>query len=551
MTFGHDNPYFSRFIAACERRPTDVFVELRTELGVERVSYEAFHERLQAAACYLLGCGVRAGDSVLIFGQHGAPLLQAFFGAQLIGAIPAFMPPPTSRQDAAAWESSHRVLCDRLRPAIVLVDAESEGVVSTLANVLVRPLTELEAASPGLFTSHDVARSAVAFLQHSSGTTGLKKGVVVTYEQLERQIDSYSAELGLEDGDTVVSWLPIYHDMGLIAGTLLPFARGLPLTWIHTFSWLARPQLYMDALRERPRSVSWLPNFAFSYMARRCVEPLEPNALGGVKAIVNCSEPCKPADVEAFARRFGPAGLPATAVQVCYAMAENVFAVTQTSPRHPPRTLSVSSEDLIARRLIRPVVDAGAAATFLSCGSAIAGTQVRIVASEGSNVGEIEVAGDSLCSGYFGNPELSAERFVDGWYKTGDYGFLEGNELFVTGRKDDVIIVRGRNLYAHDIEASVTELKLTRPGRCVAFGAPDERGGTQQLVILAEREDPDEDKVVQSIMEAVVALCGVSPSDIALVDHDVLVKTSSGKMSRSENLDRYRRGELRRWGSGR
>ncbi len=542
--------YFSRVVRKAEACGHETFYTFVDETETTSTTYAAFYGRVQAAAAYLAERGLHRGDVLLIFGQHGADLLHAFYGAQMLGAIPSLMPPPTARQDPASWRSSHKALLERIAPPLVLADPDSLGPLSEIAVGLVRPLREVAEApgmAPEAYRFHDATADSIAFLQHSSGTTGLKKGVMVTYGQLEHQLTAYNAALGIGESDAVVSWLPVYHDMGLIAGTLLPFVLGLPVRWIHTFAWLARPQLFIDGLAVTPGAFAWLPNFAFPYLARRSAAPAQGD-LSGVKAIINCSEPCKAADMEAFRKRFASAQLPPTAVQVSYAMAENVFAVTQTALDRPVRTLSISKEALIVERRAKPDPAAETSVTFVSCGSTVAGTHLRIAGAErDGDVGEIEIGGDSLCAGYYRNPELTAERFPDAWYKTGDYGFLDGGELFVTGRRDDLIIVRGRNLYAHDIEATVTQTGLVRAGRCVALGVPDERSGTQTLVVLAETTDATTESAVPTILEAVFSEYGVSPADVLLVEADVLIKTTSGKMSRSENLRRYMAGQLQNW----
>jgi acyl-CoA synthetase (AMP-forming)/AMP-acid ligase II len=312
-------------------------------------------------------------------------------------------------------------------------------------------------------------------------------------------------------------------------------------------TWLAAPGLFIDELDFAPYAVAWMPNFAFSYLAQRYRRSKKQIRLDRVHAIINCSEPCKAPDMNRFVEVFASFGLPATAVRVCYAMAENVFAVTQT-PERPFKSLSVDRNAFSIEGKIVPCEGSDdGSITFVSVGKPISSTQVRIGGSaKPGDVGEIEISGSSLCSGYYANAELTREKFADGWYRTGDYGFFDGDELYVTGRKDDVIIVRGRNIYAHDVEEIVNSLGRTRAGRCVTIGL-DDATGTQQMIIIAESNGIVDESVVPTINKKIVESIGVSPRDIVIVDRNTLVKTSSGKISRSENAARYVAGRLDRW----
>jgi acyl-CoA synthetase (AMP-forming)/AMP-acid ligase II len=250
--------------------------------------------------------------------------------------------------------------------------------------------------------------------------------------------------------------------------------------------------------------------------------------------------------MEAFRARFTGFGLPDAAIQVCYAMAEYVFAVTQTDG--PPRVLELDPELFAAEhRAVRKTNGR----QVVSVGRQIPGAEIHIENGlQDGQVGEVFVRGDSLCSGYFRAPEITADKFVDGWYRTGDLGFLYDRELYITGRRDDIIIVRGKNLYAHDVELLATDTGMVRAGRVVAFGVEDEGLGTDKLVIVAE-VGPQADKKLstRAVRVAVRETYGLSPADVLLVPPDTLVKTSSGKISRSENRRRYLAGELKPWRS--
>jgi acyl-CoA synthetase (AMP-forming)/AMP-acid ligase II len=544
------HPYFEGLESKARETPDAPFFAFHggTEVGV--LSYSDALGKIAAGSAYLRGQGVGEGDIVLIFAQAGPGLLLSFFGAQWHGAIPTLMPPPTVKQELGSWIASHTALIERIRPALVLAAPECLVQVQALAGARVVSIDEIEAAPSvaclaPLVASDDLDR--IAFLQHSSGTTGLKKGVTVTYRQLLAQLDAYAESLGLNPRTAnIVTWLPLYHDMGLIAATLLPFYFGLPVKIIETFAWLTNPASLMRLLSGTRDSYCWLPNFAFRHLARRSrLEPGEID-LSGVKAVINCSEPCKAPDMDAFAKRFAPDGLDPTTIQVCYAMAEYVFAVSQTRPGERVRTLDIDGEAFDDLHLARDPVGSARVKTVVSVGELIDGVELRIGndLSDGQ-VGEIAVRGASMCSGYFRNEALTAIRFADGWYRTGDLGFQRDGQLYITGRGDDLIIVRGKNLYAHDLEEIMSATPGVKAGRSVAFGVEDASSGTQELILVAEIEDPAlADEVTRDINGRISDVAGVAPAVIIPVRLNTLSKTTSGKMSRSENRRRFEQGAL-------
>lgn len=256
----------------------------------------------------------------------------------------------------------------------------------------------------------------VAFIQHSSGTTGLKKGVQLSYGAVAAQISSYAEKLVLADSSCIASWLPLYHDMGLIACFILPLTLGVPVVSLDAFEWVTRPALLFEAIEEHRCTHVWLPNFAFHHLCRT-VDPAHGYALGGVQAFIDCSEPCKAETFDLFVETFGSCGVTREQLQCCYAMAETVFAVTQT-------TLGQRVQEYQAGKPSRRV---------LSCGKIISGLDVKIVdrqdvALAPGEVGEIAVRGSFLFTGYFKNED---ERLSGGWYRTGDTGFcMTANFMF-------------------------------------------------------------------------------------------------------------------------
>jgi len=468
----------------------------------------------------------------------------------LAGLTPAFMPCTSSRQDPALYWSSHATLMARIAPAAIV--AEPTDLVEMRASGL--DLSRVTALSPS-----DVPLGAkpgdalpsietIALLQHSSGTTGLKKGVKLSYAAILRQLESYGSALALRPGDRFVSWLPLYHDMGLIACWITPVYFGVPVVHIDPFEWLGRPELLLVLIERYNGTHAWLPNFAFEHLARVAAPVAGSVRLESMRAFIDCSEPCRAETFDRFAAAFAASGVQPYMLQCCYAMAETVFAVTQTRLDTPVRRIFIRRTAVAAGQRVEVSACPGdGLSPMLSTGKPIAGAAVEVLNSDGArlpegHVGEIAVRASFLFSGYNHEPERTAARLRDGLYLTNDQGFLHEGELFILGRIDDVIIVNGKNVYAHDVEAVVAAVPGVKAGRGVALGLYDEAVGSEALVVVAERAEtvagPDID-VRRAISAAVFATIGVKPVDIRLVEPDWLVKTTSGKVSRSENLRKY------------
>jgi acyl-CoA synthetase (AMP-forming)/AMP-acid ligase II len=470
--------------------------------------------------------GVRAGDVVIIAHADGLDALYAFWGALRLGAIPSMFPILTEKLDPDAYLSHLRLL---LRHAGARVVVSTETFAPALAEAVACPtatFARLRAALPSTPPPVDPDPDDVAFLQHSSGTTGLQKGVALTHRAVLNQVANYSDALQLGRSDVVVSWLPLYHDMGLIAGFLLPVLQGLTLVLMSPFDWIKRPALLLQALHDHGGTLCWLPNFAYSHCARRILDrEIQGLSLSRVRAFINCSEPVLEASQRQFLERFAPIGARPDQLGASYAMAENVFAVTQTPIGRPPRL---------------DVVDA---TTFVSCGPAIPGTAVRIDGGlPDRQVGEIQLRSDCMLRGYHGRPDLDAGLFHDGWYRTGDLGYLLAGELYVVGRKKDLIISAGKNLHPHDLEVVVHSVAGVHPGRAAVFGIADEVEGTELVAVVAEvdSEDPIVRKAIgAAIRAALVAQAGVVASYVHLVGPQWLLKTSSGKVARSANREKW------------
>ncbi len=383
----------------------------------------------------------------------------------------------------------------------------------------------------------------VALLQHSSGTTGLQKGVALSHTAVLNQIAAYSDRLQLSQNDIIVSWLPLYHDMGLIAGFLLPIIQGIPLVLMSPFDWVSHPALLLKAINKHQATFCWLPNFAYNHCARRIRQrDKEGLSLASIRAFINCSEPVRHDSHQLFLEKFADNGVTPEMLTVSYAMAENTFAVTQT-PIGQTARLDVVDREVLELTGYAKIVGAGD--IKVSCGEAIAGTAVSVLDPAGNplperQVGELAVQSNCMLSEYYHRPDL--QPFSNGWFRTGDRGYLAEGEVYVVGRSKDLIINAGKNVYPQDIEAIVNEVAGVHAGRAVVFGVPDEREGTELIAVVAEtrEEDPEtRQEIGKTIRQEVARRSTVTVSFVQLVDAKWLIKTSSGKIARAANRDKW------------
>jgi len=436
---------------------------------------------------------------------------------------------------------------------LIFTSDDFAAVMARVADCPVAGSSELaglaEDAGSEDFRPHAPHPDDIAFLQHSSGTTGLQKGVALSHRAVLNQLASYARAIDLRPDDVIVSWLPLYHDMGLIAGFIQPLAQGLPLVLMSPFDWVRHPALLFRAIHAYGGTLAWLPNFAYNHLARRVrVRDMEGVRLDSMRMFINCSEPVRDDSHQLFLQRFAEAGVREEMLAVSYAMAENTFAVTQTPPGRPPRLDVVSRQTLSEERVARPAQEDEATTILVSCGPAIPNTQAKAVDDQGRDlperrVGEIAIRSDCMLTGYYKRPDL--DPFTpDGWYRTGDMGYLADGEVYIVGRKKDLIIHAGKNIYPQDIEAIVNQVPGVHPGRAVVFGVPDEREGTELIVVVAEVDvaDPAERKAIaRAIRQAVAGSSDVTVGYVTLVGPKWLIKTSSGKIARAANREKWLR----------
>ena len=526
-----------------------------------KYTYLTYKDIFDGACTYeyaLKETGIGSGDVVILILPHGLDLIYAYFGTILNGSIPSIMPSLTEKLIPEKYRKDFKSLIEISKPSALITFSDFEEEIefletyeSSLKSVII---------SNELDFNHDAARKLldhaglmrldndIALLQHSSGTTGLQKGVALSHKSVFNQLESYQAALEIKKDDVIVSWLPLYHDMGLIAGFLLPMLYGIPLVLISPFDWVKAPYKLMQAISKYKGTLCWLPNFAYNFCSKKIRDrDLSDVDLSSLRAVINCSEPMRFSSHEMFLDKFRPFGLQEKSLATSYAMAENVFAVTQGGI---DQSITYDEVDLISfqeENVAIPVKPGGKSVIMVSAGRPIPNVEVKIINSSGiflheREIGEIVIRSNCMLDGYYNRDEVTRKSFIEGWFKTGDFGYIADSEIYISGRKKDLIIVGGKNIYPKDLETIAMEINGVHPGRVVAFGVYNELKGTEDVVIIAEIEDEFMDKkasISEDIRMRVTRESAIALRNILLVDKKWLIKTSSGKIARTLNKKKY------------
>jgi acyl-CoA synthetase (AMP-forming)/AMP-acid ligase II len=545
----HDTPTLVAALREhAERRPQDVFCYFEAGAATEEISFAVLVSGAGFYADRYRALGFGAEDVVFVILRHSPDLLYAFLGALIAGCIPAFLAPISPKQSPEVYWSRLAGLLRNVGAAAAIVEPEDREAIAGLAPAATQILTPTAGRlRPEQVRWADPRPDDVAFLQFSSGTTGQRKGVMLSHRSVLAQVALYRPALDIGPEDRIASWLPLYHDMGLIACFIVPLVTATPIVLMDAFEWVARPVRLFEAITRHRATLVWLPNFAFNHLAASV--PARPGLdLSSVRGFINCSEPCKIESMRRFAAKFAAIGAREDQLQACYAMAEAVFAVTQSRLGKPPVTLAVDRAAFAAQRIAPAAGEASQnALELVSTGALLPGFEVRILGPDkqelpADRVGEIAIRGPSMFTGYYRSPEAEAQPFHEGWYLTGDLGFVHEGEVFVTGRSKDIIIVYGKNFYAHDIEEVVSGVAGVKSGRAVAFGVFSEAAGSESAVIVAETTETDAQarrQITLAVKAALVDALDLAAGAVLLVDPNWLLKTTSGKISRAQNREKY------------
>lgn len=548
LTWSSEETLCCRWERHAERNPDGQAVGVfRAGETTEWWTWSRLIESAHGYADWLRRAGVRSGDTCAIISRHHALFYPLYLGIVRLGAIPSVLAYPNARLHPDKFRSGLQGMARQSGLDWLLTERALESVVMELTTSVkgtLFPYEEPPRVDVMLSDAPACNPSATAILQHSSGTTGLQKAVALSHRAVLEHVGRYGQALQVNEHDRIVSWLPLYHDMGLIAAFHLPLALGLPTLHLDPFEWVQAPTLLIEALSQERGTLCWQPNFAYALIGARVYDDdLEGLSLDHVRMLINCSEPVRAESQRALLQKLKRIGLREASLGASYAMAETTFAVTQTTVSRPASTLLLSREGL--REGEARHASAGESTVLcVSSGAPIAGCELRALDPSAAElaerkVGELWVRSTALFDGYRNRPDLTQAVLRDGWYCTGDLGFQSEGEWYVVGRKKDLIIVAGKNLYPEDIELAATQVAGTIPGRAVAFGREDPSTGTERVCVVLETAlESEHHAQLRDHVTAAVQQIDVTLSELYLVPPRWLVKSSSGKLSRVANRER-------------
>jgi fatty-acyl-CoA synthase len=538
---------------------------------VHTITFGELYERGSIIAGDLQRRGLQPAQTVAIMLPTCAEFYYTFAGVLLAGGIPVPIYPPFRADRIAEYATRQATILSNAECRFLVTFRQAEGLanllkprVASLREVLnaqrlangTPPLAD--APSPEWRAVEHLAHQAhgddIAFLQYTSGSTGAPKGVTLTHANLLANIRSMVAAAEVQPGDFMVSWLPLYHDMGLIGAWMAPLFCGVPVAVMSPLAFLSRPGRWLRAIHRHRATLSPAPNFAYELCVRKIAEEeLKGVDLSCWRAALNGAEPVRADTLERFAARFAAHGFRRQAFMPVYGLAEATLAISIPKSGRGYGVDRIERDTFESEGRAIPAAGNQPALEFVGAGKPLKDVEVRIVANDGRDAGErvegqLWFRGPASMRGYYRNPD--ATRLVmrgDGWIDSGDLAYRADGELYITGRVKDVIIKAGRKLYPHEIEDVSGRVAGVRTGCVVAFGAPDARTGTERLVVAAEvrrGHSADAQRIVAEITQAVNEAMGVPPDLVELLPPQSIPKTSSGKLRRSETRRLYREGKL-------
>ena len=526
----------------------------------ETISYGALADGAHGVAAGLQARGLLPGQAVAIMLPTSRDYLLSFQGILLAGGVPVPIYPPLRPSQLEDHLRRHAGILNNAEAVLLITVPQAKRVAHLLqAQVLglrdVLTPDELSAPAAG-FTPPPVSGDDIAFLQYTSGSTGAPKGVILSHDDLLANIRAMGAAVQADSQDVFVSWLPLYHDMGLIGAWLGSLYYAMPLVLMSPLAFLSRPRRWLWMIHKHRGTLTAAPNFAYEL----CLSKLQASDIDGLdlrslRMAFNGAEPVSPNTLRQFTGRFADFGLHPQALAPVYGLAEAAVGLAFPPPGRGPLIDVIQREHFTAHGEALPVGDAQVdALEFVACGQPLPGYEVRIVDQAGHELpqrreGRLEFRGPSATRGYLHNAEATA-RLRDGdWLDTGDLAYVAEGDIYLTGRVKDVIIRGGRNIYPHELEEAVGDIPGVRKGCVAVFGSPDPEAGTERLVIVAETRET-EPRALHALRDAVQGqssdLLGMPPDEVVLAPPHSVLKTSSGKIRRAAVRELFEQGRIGR-----
>ncbi|KPK39712.1 MAG: acyl-phosphate glycerol 3-phosphate acyltransferase, partial [Gammaproteobacteria bacterium SG8_47] len=525
-------------------------------------TYQALWDNAVAVAGGLQRQGIEPGHAVAIMLPTSPDYFPSFFGVLLAGAVPVPIYPPVRRSQLEEHLRRHRGILNNCTARALITVPEAQVVAKLLRSqveslqTVVSPPELRDAASP--YQTPAISEQDIAFIQYTSGSTGSPKGVVLSHANLLANIRAMGDATQASSEDVFVSWLPLYHDMGLIGAWLGSLYYAASFVVMSPLSFLLRPQRWLWAIHDHHATLSAAPNFGYELCLKRPQEQeLEGLDLSSWRLAFNGAEPVSPETIRRFAARFASHGFQPEVITPVYGLAESAVGLAFPPLGRGPLIDRVQRERLAHDGQALPAADADSnALEFVACGQPLPGHEIRIVDDAGRELpdrqeGHVQFRGPSVTRGYYHNPDKSRELFQNGWANSGDLGYIASGDLYITGRSKDIIIRAGRNIYPHELEEVIGDIDGVRKGCVAVFASTDPRTGTERLVVLAETRELGEDRrarLQELITEATTKLIDLPPDEVVLGPPHTVLKTSSGKIRRAACRTLFEDGQLRHAG---
>jgi fatty-acyl-CoA synthase len=508
--------------------------------------------------------GVQKGDRVSLILPDNQDFVFAFLGALRIGAIPVPIYPPAGLRKLGGYLDNTLHVVKKSESRFLFTDADIKKLLGTIhANAPdLEKVVGIEAmrSAKEKLKPVSIGLDDTCFLQFTSGSTSAPKGVIVSHGNIAANVHAFmKAGLRVEDAvDTGVSWLPLYHDMGLIGFVLGPLYHRNTITYLPPLLFLKRPARWLETISRHRATISFGPNFAYALCVKRVRDKdIEGLDLSSWRAAGCGAEPIRAANLDAFADKFASIGFQRRALLPCYGMAEATLAISFDDLGDGVRVDYVDGDELAAEAKAKPVEKGTPGALeIVNCGKAFEGHEVAVFRPDDAEsehplsdreVGELRVRGPSVTAGYFNEPELTEEAFAGKWLRTGDIGYLADGDIFICGRSKELIIVNGRNYYPQDLEWEASRVDGVRKGNVIAFGTRKPLNDRERVVIAFETTVKDgqaREELASEVRKAVRTATGLTIDDVVPLAAGVLPKTSSGKLKRSETRFLYEDGQL-------